>query len=52
VALKNGEHNGRGYFLDTGLRKGEAPAEFPLKEIPARILSALGLAPSATALAT
>jgi hypothetical protein len=42
VALKNGEHNGHGYFLDTGLESGSAPAEFPLKDIPARVLAAFG----------
>lgn len=43
VALKNGQHSGTGYFLDTGVSRGEATAEFPLAEIPERILSALGI---------
>ena len=43
VALKNGEHNGTGYFLDTGLNKGNMPAEFPLAEIPRRIMHALNI---------
>lgn len=43
VALKNGEHNGAGYFLDTGAPKGSVPAEFPLTEIPRRIMEALNV---------
>jgi hypothetical protein len=42
VALKNGEHNGTGYFLDTGM----APASggrFPLAELPGRVARALGI---------
>lgn len=42
VALKNGEHNGHGYFLDSGIEKNSAPANFPLKEIPSRVLAAFG----------
>lgn len=41
VALKNGEHNGIGYFLDTGTPKGSGPDEFPLSEMPRRIMKAL-----------
>ncbi|HEV8331064.1 MAG TPA: hypothetical protein VGQ22_06585 [Steroidobacteraceae bacterium] len=43
VALKNGEHNGTGYFLDTGAAKGSVPAEFPLTEMPRRIMQALNV---------
>lgn len=43
VALKNGEHNGTGYFLDTGAVKGSGPAEFPLAEMPRRIMDALNV---------
>jgi len=43
VALKNGEHNGTGYFLDTGAAKGSVPAEFPLAHVPRRIMEALGV---------
>lgn len=43
VALKNGEHCGTGYFLDTGVAKGSTPAEFPLAEVPHRIMEALGV---------
>ena len=43
VALKNGEHNGTGYFLDTGVAKGSLPAEISLADIPQRIASALGV---------
>jgi hypothetical protein len=47
VALKNGEHNGTGYFLDTGAAKGSVPAEFPLAEMPRRIMQALNVDSSA-----
>jgi hypothetical protein len=47
VALKNGEHNGTGYFLDTGAAKGSVPAEFPLAEMPRRIMQALDVDGSA-----
>lgn len=40
VALKNGEHNGIGYFADSGAPKGSLPASFPLKDLPARIMAA------------
>ncbi|MGH8175538.1 MAG: hypothetical protein ACREV5_04675 [Steroidobacter sp.] len=43
VALKNGEHNGTGYFLDTGAPKDSLPTEFPLSEIPERVMNALEL---------
>jgi hypothetical protein len=40
VALKNGEHDGIGYFVDTGRRLD--PAErFPLASLPSRICEAL-----------
>jgi hypothetical protein len=44
VAIKNGQHNGIGYFIDTGLSHTEARASFPLKDLPARICEALGVA--------
>lgn len=40
VAIKNGEHNGIGYFIDSGLEPETAPRRFPLAEVPARIASA------------
>lgn len=43
VALKNGEHDSRGYFMDTGARTND-PHEFPLAEIPKRIFAAMGVA--------
>jgi hypothetical protein len=43
VAIKNGEHNGVGYFLDTGAVPPLAPSRFPLAELPDRILAALGV---------
>jgi hypothetical protein len=43
VALKNGEHNGVGYVIDTGVSRAELPA-FRLAELPARIFAALGIA--------
>lgn len=42
VAIKNGQHNGEGYFLDTGA-KTEGPACFPLAEVPRRISGFFGL---------
>jgi hypothetical protein len=39
VALKNGEHNGLGYFVDTG--EASSQPTFPLKDMPRRIMDAL-----------
>lgn len=39
VAIKNGEHNGTGYFVDTGRITG-ASEEFALTELPVRIAAA------------
>lgn len=42
VALKNGQHNGDGYFLDTGSSNPSVNQEtFPLKDLPNRILSSV-----------
>jgi hypothetical protein len=43
VALKNGEHNGTGYFVDTGADRSGSPAAFPLAELPRRVVAAFGL---------
>jgi|SRR5882672_1365307 len=43
VAVKNGEHDGTGYFLDIGAQKGSLPPEMPLKHIPQHIMSALSV---------
>jgi len=44
VALKNGEHNGTGYFLDTGaVAAAPAGARFPLAELPGRVAAAFGI---------
>lgn len=40
VALKNGQHNGIGYFVDTGAPKGTHPTQFPLAELPQKIKAA------------
>ena len=42
VAIKNGEHDGKGYFIDTGTVLGEADC-FPLKDLPIRIAAACGV---------
>ncbi len=42
VAIKNGQHNGVGFFLDTAETKSEAQPAFALKEMPTRICRALG----------
>lgn len=41
VAVKNGRHNGVGYFLDTGA-DGET-SSFPITDLPARICQACGV---------
>jgi hypothetical protein len=43
VALKNGEHNGAGYFLDSERRLSPRDDAFPLARIPMRIKEALGV---------
>lgn len=40
VAIKNGEHDGVGYFLDTASACEQNPREFPLSTLPDRILHA------------
>ena len=40
VALKNGEHDSKGYFVDTGAPRVTVSDEFPLAEIPKRIFAA------------
>lgn len=42
VAIKNGEHNGTGYLVDTG-RRAKAGEAFPLSDMPARIAEACGV---------
>jgi hypothetical protein len=43
VALKNGEHSGIGYFLDTGKHLESPRDAFELKRLPFHIKAALGL---------
>ncbi|MEP7348377.1 MAG: hypothetical protein ABI668_00315 [Sphingorhabdus sp.] len=43
VAIKNGCHNGIGYFADSGLIRNAASLQFALSDIPKRILTALQL---------
>ncbi|WP_116812555.1 hypothetical protein [Steroidobacter cummioxidans] len=45
VALKNGEHNGVGYFVDSGqsFQRGSDAKAFALAEIPNRVFDALGI---------
>jgi len=44
VALKNGEHNGTGYFLDTGTGNSAKPDGcFPLAELPRRVAAVFGI---------
>lgn len=40
VALKNGHHNGTGYFSDSGMSVGAGDRVFPLSEIPDRVVEA------------
>jgi hypothetical protein len=41
VALKNGEHDGVGYFMDTGSSAVHPADCFPLKQLPSKIMNAL-----------
>lgn len=43
VAIKNGQHNGIGYFLDTGTSPDAEHAIFPLADIPQKVCEALGV---------
>jgi hypothetical protein len=43
VAIKNGQHNGIGYFIDTGLNGVESGTSFPLAQLPAKVCEALGV---------
>jgi hypothetical protein len=43
VAIKNGQHNGIGYFIDTGNAAQEG-RRFPLKELPRHICAAFDVA--------
>jgi hypothetical protein len=43
VALKNGEHNGIGYFVDTGAPPIAPGTRFPLAELFGRVCDALGV---------
>jgi len=53
VALKNGQHNGTGYFLDTGADFRAHNVRFELREMPRIVAEALGVAdPLATGAAT
>jgi hypothetical protein len=44
VALKNGQHNGTGYFLDTGADFRGRDVSFELREMPRIVADALGVA--------
>jgi hypothetical protein len=44
VAIKNGQHNGTGYFVDTGATPADAPKQFPLANLPELVCDALGVA--------
>ena len=51
VAIKNGEHNGVGYFVDTG-SSGAAPgSSFPLAQLPLKVCEALDVEWSSPGLA-
>ena len=40
VAIKNGEHDGMGYFIDSAETPRSETEEFPLRDLPRRILGA------------
>lgn len=44
VAIKNGQHNGIGYFADAGRKHSPSVDRFPLKDLPNRIMQALEMA--------
>lgn len=48
VAIKNGAHNGIGYFIDTGAA-GSKPERFPLSQLVDKILVACGVQTTANA---
>jgi hypothetical protein len=41
VALKNGKHNGAGYFIDMGVPRDTLPQVFELKRLPELIMAAV-----------
>lgn len=43
VAIKNGEHNGIGYFADMGAPKGTHEPVFPITSIPSKVFAAVGV---------
>jgi hypothetical protein len=43
VAIKNGQHNGVGYFADSGRRLSDSGVQIELKSLPERILHALDI---------
>jgi hypothetical protein len=43
VAIKNGQHNGVGYFIDSGSRPENVETPFPLKDLPEKVCAALGV---------
>jgi hypothetical protein len=43
VAIKNGQHNGTGYFVDTGATPVAAHKQFPLAKLPELVCEALGV---------
>ena len=47
VAIKNGEHDGTGYFGDSGATASVDRGRFPLAAVPDRIRAALGVEPPA-----
>lgn len=41
VAIKNGQHNSIGYFIDCGMQDGAETESFPLAEMPHRVTAAV-----------
>lgn len=48
VAIKNGEHDGVGYFIDTGLTPSPSESSFSLATLPDHIRGALDIVPLKT----
>jgi Type I phosphodiesterase / nucleotide pyrophosphatase len=43
VAIKNGQHNGVGYFIDTDMRPSNTPQAMPLSRVPRIIAASFGI---------
>lgn len=49
VAIKNGQHNSIGYFIDTGANRGDYAESIPLTRMPETVRQVLGQAQTGNA---